>query len=350
MNPVAVAKDPEGRSTTKRFGFGYEKQCANSPSTELARAEFLSPILETKPEVVSSLFNTAYHHFSCLLARNEDLIASLCHSLESEIPEEAYILRQKKYIRERAIERLIPNWLSLQQRDGADSLRVAIEDWALNHNLRADWCLDHAIDFLREFEGSEYKEWASSVPNVVLLRDLVRRAWQSALVNRHCHALGVQYQSNVEVEERGAFSFVFESDRIRFEVPGPFNKFIPAFKEEVEKTFVALAGPSIPGARKSLRHRLAMYLEEVERVRQELGLKKPPVRWAAGEHFNWLINYQIPPCMNYRQIAGVDKDEKTVREGIEDVARLVGLTLRRSKAGRPKGSKDTGPRHIARRH
>jgi hypothetical protein len=329
MKSVAVAKDSPRESKTKRFGFGYEKKSANSPSTETARAEFLSLVLEVKPDVVSSLFSAAHHHFLSFIAEKKDLIASLCLSLESEIPEENYILRQPKYIRQWAINRLIPNWQSLQQRDDADPLQGAIENWARDHNLTAGWCLDHALDVLREFEASEYRELAFREPNAYLLPDLIRRAWQSALVNRHCHALGTQYQSNVEVEERGVFCFIFEYDRIRFEVPGPFNKFIPSFKEEVEKRFLALGGPSVPGARKALRHSLFAYLEEVERVRKHLGLERPPVRWAAGEHFNWLVNYQIPPCMNYRQIAGTDKDDKTVREGIQDVARLIGLPLRR---------------------
>lgn len=349
MNSVAIAKNSVRESTTKRFGFGYEKKSANSPSSETARAEFLSLVLEIKPDVVSSIFNTAYHHFASLIAENEDLIASLCHSLESEIPKEAYHLRQPRDIRQRAIKRFIPNWHSLQQRDDADLMQAAFENWARDHNLTVDWCLDHALDFLHEFEGSEHRELAFRFPNAHLLRDLIRRAWQSALVNRHCHALGTQYQSNVEVEERGVFSFILEYDRIRFEVPGPFNKFIPSFKEEVEKSFVASGGPSIPGARKALRYRLAAYLEEVERVRKELGLEEPPVRWTADDHFRWLINYQITPCMNYREIGRIaDKDEKTIREGTQDVADLIGLKLRSADSdkyrGRPKGSKDKAPR------
>ncbi|MBA3357533.1 MAG: hypothetical protein H0U18_16655 [Pyrinomonadaceae bacterium] len=155
MKSVVVRAESAAESKAKRFGFGYEKKSANSPSTQTARAEFLSLILELTPNVVSNLFHTAYPSFNQLLAENEGVIASLCESLESEIPEEAYVLRQPKYIRERAIERVIPNWLLLQQREDADSLQRALEKWALDHNLTADWCLDHALEFLREFEGSE---------------------------------------------------------------------------------------------------------------------------------------------------------------------------------------------------
>jgi hypothetical protein len=157
MKSVAVARSSVTESTTKRVGFGYQKKSDNSPSTETARAEFLSLILEIKPESVFSIFNNGYHHFASLIAQNEDLIASLSHSLESEIPKGAYHLRQPSDIRQRAIKGFIPNWHSLQQRDEANLLQEAFVNWARDHNLTVDWCLDHALDFLHAFEGSEHR-------------------------------------------------------------------------------------------------------------------------------------------------------------------------------------------------
>ncbi|HEY5885436.1 MAG TPA: hypothetical protein VIT88_12150 [Pyrinomonadaceae bacterium] len=348
MTPSIDTKD-SGESQTRRFGFGYETNSSLRPSTETARAEFLALVLEIKPEVVQGLFQATYPHFCALLSENEDLIAALCHSLESEIPQQNYILRQPKYIRRNAIRKFIRNWHSLLERGEADSLKVAVRGWATEHNLTADWCLDHALDFLREFEASDYRELALQSPEALFLPEVITRAWQSALTNRRLGALGMQYQSNSDVEERGVFSFVFEHERFRLELPGPFNRPIPAFKEEVEKQFVALGGPSIRGARKALQYKLADYLESVRSTTTELGLKQPPVRWAAGEHFKWLINYQITPCMKYREIARMTgRDEKTIREGIQDIARLVGLKLRSAgidkNSGRPSGAKEKTPR------
>ncbi len=161
MKSVVVGTESPPGSNAKRFGFGYEKKSANSPSTQTARAEFLSLILELRPNVASSLFCSAYPPFNQLLAKNEAVIALLCESLESEIPEDAYILRQPKYIRERAIKRLISNWRSVQQREDADSLQRALEKWALDHNLTADWCLDHALKFLRELKDRNTGTWHS---------------------------------------------------------------------------------------------------------------------------------------------------------------------------------------------
>jgi hypothetical protein len=56
MNASSVQR-ARGEFKAKRFGFGYEKKSDNSPSTETARAEFLSLILEVKPDVISTLFN-----------------------------------------------------------------------------------------------------------------------------------------------------------------------------------------------------------------------------------------------------------------------------------------------------
>jgi hypothetical protein len=177
--------DSQPQSKAKRFGFGYEKKSINSPSIQTARSEFLSLILELRPNVVSNLFFSVYPLFNQMLAENEAVIASLCESMESEIPEEAHILRQPKYIQKRAIKKLMPNWRSLQEREDADSLQKALEKWARDHNLMADWCLDHALEFLREFEGSEDRNLAFRLPDDHFLKDLIRRAWLSASVERH---------------------------------------------------------------------------------------------------------------------------------------------------------------------
>jgi hypothetical protein len=59
--------------------------------------------------------------------------------------------------------------------------------------------------------------------------------------------------------------------------------------------------------------------------------------------------YQVPPCMKYREIAKeIAMNDKTISDGLQDVASLLGLTLRSSEEdkhpGRPKGVKETEPR------
>src|SRR5205823_12946016 len=130
-------------------------------------------------------------------------------------------------------------------------------------------------------------------------------------------------------------------------VSGPFSKSVSAFKQEVEQCFKALNGPSVKGARKALDYKLRSYLKQVASGMKQLNLECPPVR-RAEDHFKWLIHYQIG-CMTYREIGRtVGRNEKTVREGIQDVAELIDLKLRPAHVdryqGRPKGAKDKAPR------
>jgi hypothetical protein len=152
----------------------------------------------------------------------------------------------------------------------------------------------------------------------------------------------------MRVEEYGVYSFSFVHENLSFSVTGPFFKSPAQFKQEVEERFKALGGPAIRGARKALAFQLGEYREQVAKARRDLNLDAPPVRWAE-DHFTWLIKYQLPPCMKYREIGReFSKDEKTVREGIKDVADLMDLTLRSSErdkhSGRPKGVRETKPR------
>jgi hypothetical protein len=357
MKLAASNKESPQDSKGKRFGFGYEEKSKNSPSTRTARAEFLKLIPTLGPRVVFDLFATAYQTFCELLAANEGVIAALCESLESEIPEEAYILRQPKFIRERAIKTLLPNYRLLQQVEGATPLRQALERWGLDHNLSDDWCLDHALASFQEFDGSDDKNLAFALwrnnqdPHYLL--GLAKESWSWA-VHDSCDPLGAQFESNMRVEEYGGYSFSFVHESLPFSVTGPFFKSPAKFKQEVEDRFKALGGPAIRGARKALKFQLGEYREQVAKARRDLNLEAPPVRWAE-DHFRWLIKYQVPPCMKYREIAKeIRKNDKTVSEGIQDVARLLGLTLRSSEqdkhSGRPKGVRETTPRRRATRN
>lgn len=87
----------------KPFVYGYEKKSADSLSIQVARAHFLTLVLELKPEAVSLLYNTAHKLFSELVTNNQATIASISESVESEIPESAFILRTPEYIRAQAL-------------------------------------------------------------------------------------------------------------------------------------------------------------------------------------------------------------------------------------------------------
>ena len=350
MNAVVVRQSSHDESKSKRFGFGYEAKSADSPSVQTPRAEFLTIILETKLDAVFNLFIDCYPPFTQLLERSEHVISVIAEEVEASIPKEAYILRQPKFIRETALKRLTPNYLSLETIEGSAPLCQALESWALEHNLGDDWCLDDALEALRTFEVADEKTMALALlPDIHYLIDVWKRSWQNAVLERRLSGLHRLYQSSAAVEEHNAFSFRFRYETLEFEVSGPFYKSPSAFRQEVEVQFRAVGGSRIRGARKYLDHRLREYFAEVDKVKIELDLVTPPSWRKADDFFTWLVDYQLPPCKTYRQIAReVKKHEKTVREGIQRVASLIGLTLRSSDAdkrlGRPKGARDRARR------
>jgi len=349
MNSTEVSQNSH-HNRSRPFGFGYEAKSSDNSSVQAARAEFLTVILENKPQVVFSLFAACYLPFSQLLERCKDTISEICAEIDAEIPKESYILRQPKFIRERALKRLLPNYRYVVEMEGAAALCRALAGWSREHNLTDDWCLDDALEVLRAFEVADEKRMALALlPDVHFLRDVWKRSWQSAAVERRFVGLHQGFQSNVAVEERDALMFRFRYETLHFELSGPFNKSIAAFRQEVEVQFKSVGGPTIRGARKHLDYSLRKYFAKVEKVRSELDLKAPP-RWRKADEFlRRLVDYQLPPCKTYRQVArDVKRDDRTVSEGIQRIASLIGLTLRSNEAdkflGRPKGARDKKPR------
>jgi len=350
MNSSVTRQQSRVESNTKRFEFGYEKKSKISRSVQAARTDFLSIILNERLNVVFDLFASAYQPFSDLLENISSEIEAVSEKVESEIPQEAYVLRQPKFIRESALKTLIPDWHSLQQSEATDLLREALRGWATRNNLTDDWCLNLALSFLRAWDEADERKMAIALlPDPCCLIDVVKTCWQCALLDRHSDGLWSQFQSNAEVEERGVFSFNFKYEKMEFSMSGPFSKSVAEFKREVGHKFEAHGGRTVRGARKALQSQLDSYLSQLEPVRTELGLKAPHTRWAMADHLNWLAQYQIPPCKTFREVAReVGKNGKTVREGIRGAARLIGVALRSAESdkqlGRPKGAKDKNPR------
>jgi len=82
---------------------------------------------------------------------------------------------------------------------------------------------------------------------------------------------------------------------------------------------------------------LNKYISEVNSEHKSMYVQTV-VKKSGGEHFYWLIDYQIPPVQNYSELSqkkGLDR--KTIKGGIKDVAGLIGIKLRKSQyTGRKK--------------
>jgi len=127
----AVARQHSIQQPKKKlFEFGDERRSDNRSSSETVRAEFLSRILDTKVHIVFDLFASAYKPFTYVLEKSASEIEVISASVEAEIPEAAYIMRQPKFIRERALKLLVQDCNFLQKLEGADALCAALKSWA----------------------------------------------------------------------------------------------------------------------------------------------------------------------------------------------------------------------------
>jgi hypothetical protein len=94
--------------------------------------------------------------------------------------------------------------------------------------------------------------------------------------------------------------------------------------------------------------KLAIYCDSVER-RIPQNYAKTPAKYNQ-EHFNWLVDYQVAPTKEYKEIAQeIDvKDRPTIdaiKKSIRRLSKLIEISLRKSKSlGRPKGIKETKTR------
>jgi hypothetical protein len=333
MKSHVVSNNSPLRPKTKRFG--YEKTSATSPATQDAQAFFLELIPQLRSEVTTTLFDIAYRPFVKFLDAHQNLILSIKQNLEaSPFPTDA------------AIKIVVHGWSALKHREMASLLCDAFSEWGKTWNLTDEWCLNHAVVTIREQHLSCL---ASGIPHPRFTEE----AWRTALFEPQCAAIFTQAEIIQSFRHKDLHEFTFSHEQLNFTVEGPFYRPIVEFKQEVRKEFEARGGRTFRSARKSLLHQLHSYLDAVGDAANELNLKEPPIRRrAAKEHIKWLIDYQLPPCKTYRQIAREvreKEDDKTVREGIQRAASLIGLNLRSSEAdkrlGRPKGAKDKNPRH-----
>lgn len=332
MKSLVVNGTSPPHSKAKRFGFGPEKKSANCPSTQHARTFFLELLPQLRSDVTPNLFEIAYQPFISFLDANQDDILSIRRNIEGA-----------PFPTDTAIRIVVYGWSALKHRDTASELCDAFSEWGNRWNLTDEWCLNHAVLTLREQHLSCL---SSGMPHPRFTEE----AWRTAGFELESDAIFTQAEIIQSFRRKGLHEFTFNHGQISFTVEGPVFKPDIQFKQEVKQEFQALDGPTFRSAGKSLQHRLSDYLEKVRKARNDLNLTAPPSWRKSDQHSEWLVDYQLAPCKTYRQIAReVNKDEKTIREGILRAASLIGLTLRSSEAdkrlGRPKGAKDRNARH-----
>jgi hypothetical protein len=120
--------------------------------------------------------------------------------------------------------------------------------------------------------------------------------------------------------------------------------------ERVRKIYNSLKPLKI----KTFELSLTVYCNKVERSFRE-NYKKTPRKSNYHTHFQWLIEYQVPPCKSHKRLAnelsfGKKLTDSAVRKALERLASSIGLTLRDAlRTGRTRGVKEARPRRVAER-
>lgn len=309
--------------------FGYEKKSKDSPFIQAARSYYLGLIPGLKPYVIQTLLLAAFQSFNALLLNSKNAIDSIYKLVESEALEP--ILRTPQAVKEQALKRFVPDWCSLQRIKGARAFRQVLQDWAQEQNLTDDWCLDHAVSFLRHFIAKADRiNWQilEQHPHVYkyYLDKIKAESWLCAIRERDDAALLTQFKSNKVFEESDVYSFLFKYKDLEIAESGPFYRPTSDFNKEVKERFEMLGGRNIKGARKALGQQKTLYLQKVKKVAKKT-LKEPPARRRTEDHLKWLIEYQVPERLSVPQLLKKYRlPFKTVDSGIKAARKLIQLS------------------------
>lgn len=271
-------------------------------------------------------------------------------------------------ITRRAIEELIPNWQTLQSKNGSEWLCSELSQWAEKWNLKDDWCLDFALDCLMNFKIGLVDKYP--LPDDYFQTDDLFSLWE---LNKFWHngkawAFSLrdfddQYFDNLlavsKIKDYPSLQYIWtENSKEIFKVEDIYNPLItsPAeFREQVEKQFWSKFFEYFSGRQYSFVGNSKLLTDELKKIQNRVrthiskaeAKMKPfaqrTVKKRSGDlHFRWLVEYQVLG-KSFNTLAkekGVDR--RAIMDGIKDVSKIIGLTLREpTKHGRKQGAKDS---------
>lgn len=278
-------------------------------------------------------------------------------------------------ITQTTLKKLVPDWQTLQTNDKATNLCKELREWSEKWNLYDDWCLNFAIDCLRNFKlnivdkmtipedyitnNDNYSLWS------IQMKDgEIERIWNNTIIYFDDNDDNDPFFFPVAIEDYPNFSYswkhktkngIKEIFKIN-EFYNPLTSHPETFRNKVEKqfwenfcgSFYNNPKPLIGSSRKVLK-RIEIFLKRVDKHIQNCEDKvksfteKSPIK-KGDYHFRWLIEFQI----GKKSLNQLSKEylitRKAVTDGINDVAKLINLSLRVSRGGRKKKSQDSTPR------
>ena len=185
-------------------------------------------------------------------------------------------------------------WWQVKHHNRNIALRRSLLDWARVWHLEAEWCLQHALTTMLH--------WHHFPP------ELKKLEWQQG---------GGGWVVSTNEEER---RFLFKHEGWE-----PTYAYRRTIKQEIRRAF---------------NQHLDEYLDRIESLAQERGYVKTKTK-NEREHFEWLACFQVKG-MSYSEIKDtfrpqtistektyLSDDTKAIRKAINDVAKYIGLHLRK---------------------
>lgn len=363
--PADWQKNAEDFDFCTRF-FLFHTKNHNAYSFDLSPFGFKPDVRDTPLLAYFDFIFKNQSEYDELLAKNKKILKDYSSTL-----------KQQRIVKNTLLE-IIPDWKTLQTKDNSEWLCKTLMKWAERCNLTDDWCLDFALDCLRNCKVNFIDE-LDLPKNYILDGDVFfsvwrfynflesGTAWRESLIEM-IWGKYKDFSRDDKIPDFPYFEYFWTHEvenktKKIFKISeryDPFSSTEDYFRNLVEGRFLEKLSRYVyhwdlyVGKLKfltekveSFQNRVDGYIATNNREAEKYGGKTVSKK-DGDKHFRWLIEYQIPSDKNYTdksysEIArenGVDV--KTVSEAIGKSAHIIGITLRKPKhTGRPKGSKDS---------
>jgi hypothetical protein len=233
-----------------------------------------------------------------------------------------------------ALTEMVPDWKSLQATSGSRILCESLIKWSEKWNLMDDWCLDFALNCLRNCKVYCTDKLNIS-KNYVETDDLLSalqfnsfwqsgKAWSLSLIDMiwgRTEDFGTWGNS----KDFNLFEYIWKQDTENgkkeiFKITEHYNPFVSTadkFRRRLEEQFwekffnyysnhrgaFILKMKSLTQELENFQNRVEIYMSRNEDKVKPFANKSITKRDNEDKHFKWLVDYQIPPVKDYKDLA-----------------------------------------------
>lgn len=303
--------------------------------------------------------------------RNEAEFEQVLATAKAELDLDPTSVGYKDVLKRNAIKRFIPDWRTLKTRKDSAWLCKELERWANQFNFGDEWIFDLALDGLamvkaevvdkyrlsKKFLESDDNCWEfrRSISSGYVITGVLFDSAQTEIWDDANPRTGIPNALSREWAFKYTWPLAVSPKHPGFSIDQSFNplrdtkeQFIRSVEQEFWAKFthyygnkwVSCAGKTseIGTKIRAFDNKLSKFVRESISKCKTFATRTP--RKLDLTHFYWLVDYQLAN-LNLASLAEkYGRDRKAIKEGIEAVSNLIGLSLRSStRRGRPTGSK-----------